>query len=52
MRGGEAKDLKQNDQKERSVVETLNQGQACSPVLIAKLIQIGFVLNTGPEASK
>lgn len=27
-------------------------GQACSPVLIAKLIQIGFVLNMGPEASE
>lgn len=26
MRGGDAKELKQNDQKERNVVETLNQG--------------------------
>lgn len=55
-RGGEARDLKQSDKKERNVVEILNYGHiqdqlSLSPhICIVKCIQMGFVLHTGPEA--
>lgn len=56
-RGGKEIDLKYNDKRERNVVKILNKGRPFKRlaklgphILIAKLIQIGFVLNTGPEA--